>query len=813
LKKILFLFLISIILSIFSPVVFSSETIHVKDYIQDKLPSIFQFYLSSLEELNQDEKEFIDLLVKLPKKEQENYAKKVYNNGFSLELLNNIKELEKVKEPKIVYGSDTSSTIIGPVDTVLEKAQEIDYGHILIPEDIFPEGRGLPIPIFVPRVENNSNISFDDWSIIKKISDDKVNFSQEKLLKNLVTFTVEYPGKDLILGFTKSFAEAFDKNAFMITIQRSSQGEFRAIIQIATDEMNIIRAKAGDVINSPSSSVPAIAWSRYLQERFSLPSINGLYRSAWNIDKNHKEDPYVSYLSLYTKKNAVLITPKVYSGDNFKIMKEVFIVGPIVLDLKGKDYINAWSYLLPIEEPETLNILNLLPISLPEEEFNAIPYTEEEKKLAVALVMDRSGSMSGEKLAKEMNAADAFVAGLHNDEYSCLVTFSASARTEVELLQVTPANKRKFHAAVETVGAGGNTNIGAGLTHGLQQLTRAGESTPRAALLMSDGKHNTGELWPVVEEYELRGWPIHTVAYGSDADQENLENIAMRTGGTFFPANIFTISQIYQRISAHTHNQSVLFAYNDMISQGKKLDYQIPIEPDITSTTFFVDWQGSVVDLHLQTPEEKKINPDNYKNFPGVDYQTGDTFCFYQVDEPKSGDWQATLYGKEIDRESEQVNLTVSGSSPLLVNIFGLQPSYRRGEAIQIKVKVLGLFGSEPEILRDIKVTAKIKKPSPNLKKMLQKRVIDLGKLFQYALTGKRTISLHDDGSHGDWRADDGIFGAFYKDTDENGHYVITIKCAAQKPDGEKITRTLQESVQVGPIEDRTVTLADFLGL
>jgi len=42
---------------------------------------------------------------------------------------------------------------------------------------------------------------------------------------------------------------------------------------------------------------------------------------------------------------------------------------------------------------------------------------------------------------------------------------------------------------------------------------------------------------------------------------------------------------------------------------------------------------------------------------------------------------------------------------------------------------------------------------------------------------------------------------------------VITVKCEAQKPDGEKIVRILQESIQVGPIEDRTVTLADFLGI
>ena len=77
----------------------SSQTISVKDYIKDKFPSIFSFYLSSLEELGQHEKEFIDLLEKLPGEEQEYYAKEVYKNGFSLELLENVKEGKTIKVP------------------------------------------------------------------------------------------------------------------------------------------------------------------------------------------------------------------------------------------------------------------------------------------------------------------------------------------------------------------------------------------------------------------------------------------------------------------------------------------------------------------------------------------------------------------------------------------------------------------------------------------------------------------------------------------------------------------------------------------
>jgi hypothetical protein len=73
-KNIICLLLVAIIISISCLSVSSSQTINVKDYIKDKFPPIFRFYLSSLEDLDPYEKEFIDLLQKLPEDKQEYYA-------------------------------------------------------------------------------------------------------------------------------------------------------------------------------------------------------------------------------------------------------------------------------------------------------------------------------------------------------------------------------------------------------------------------------------------------------------------------------------------------------------------------------------------------------------------------------------------------------------------------------------------------------------------------------------------------------------------------------------------------------------------
>ena len=91
-RNIFILLIVAAILIVFSILIFASETIDLKDYIKDKFPSIFSFYLSSLEDLDSYEKEFIGLLQNLPEEEQKNFAKEVYNNGFSKEILEKIKK-------------------------------------------------------------------------------------------------------------------------------------------------------------------------------------------------------------------------------------------------------------------------------------------------------------------------------------------------------------------------------------------------------------------------------------------------------------------------------------------------------------------------------------------------------------------------------------------------------------------------------------------------------------------------------------------------------------------------------------------------
>jgi hypothetical protein len=144
-RNIFILLIVTIILIIFTTLVFASGAIDVKDYIKEKLPSIFSFYLSSLEDLDSYEKEFIDLLQKLPEEEQEYYAKEVYKNGFSLELLKEIKDGKKIQVP-------TSNPPIIPQ----EKPVGSSPSFINIPQDKPIES----LPSLIKRIKPSTVIIF-----------------------------------------------------------------------------------------------------------------------------------------------------------------------------------------------------------------------------------------------------------------------------------------------------------------------------------------------------------------------------------------------------------------------------------------------------------------------------------------------------------------------------------------------------------------------------------------------------------------------------------------------------------------------------
>ena len=118
--------------------IFASETIDVKDYIKGKFPVIFTIYLSSLGELDEYEKEFIDLLQNLPEEEQKYFAKEVYGSGFSKDILEKIKKGNIVQDTESEIGKEEIEEFSPARLEESMKDYQINY-HLSLKKEDYPE--------------------------------------------------------------------------------------------------------------------------------------------------------------------------------------------------------------------------------------------------------------------------------------------------------------------------------------------------------------------------------------------------------------------------------------------------------------------------------------------------------------------------------------------------------------------------------------------------------------------------------------------------------------------------------------------------
>ena len=115
----------------------------------------------------------------------------------------------------------------------------------------------------------------------------------------------------------------------------------------------------------------------------------------------------------------------------------------------------------------------------------------------LVIVLDRSGSMEGQKLNDARQAVIRLLDQLGPDDRLGLVTYSNSVQTQSGLVSMNEANRRRLTSAVEHLHAGGGTNLGGGLKRGMAVLMQApSDLRQRKVILISDGLANQGVTDP-----------------------------------------------------------------------------------------------------------------------------------------------------------------------------------------------------------------------------------------------------------------------------------------------------------------------------
>lgn len=114
----------------------------------------------------------------------------------------------------------------------------------------------------------------------------------------------------------------------------------------------------------------------------------------------------------------------------------------------------------------------------------------------VCLVIDRSGSMSGDRIAKAKEAAVEFVKRLREKDIISVVLFDNQVDVLIEAQHVT--NKEKLISKIQSVEVRGSTDLNAGLLKGYDEVIKNYmPNQNNRVIMLTDAIANTGDIDPL----------------------------------------------------------------------------------------------------------------------------------------------------------------------------------------------------------------------------------------------------------------------------------------------------------------------------
>jgi Ca-activated chloride channel homolog len=157
---------------------------------------------------------------------------------------------------------------------------------------------------------------------------------------------------------------------------------------------------------------------------------------------------------------------------------------------------------------------------------------------AAALVLDRSGSMAGTKIAMARTAVQQVIRLLKPSDALAVVCYDDRIDTVLARSSASEEAKALALRRLAEIDARGSTDLCGGWLRGADELREAAADV-RRVLLLTDGLANHGETDPdalAAKAVELRAQGITTSTFGvgADFDEELLGRIATQGGGHFY---------------------------------------------------------------------------------------------------------------------------------------------------------------------------------------------------------------------------------------------------------------------------------------
>ena len=181
-----------------------------------------------------------------------------------------------------------------------------------------------------------------------------------------------------------------------------------------------------------------------------------------------------------------------------------------------------------------------------------LPNQQERLPVNVAIVIDKSGSMQGEKIEQARQAAIQAVDRLRSSDIVSVVTYDSSV--EVLVPATKASDRHRIQEQIRGIHAGGNTALFAGVSKGAAEIRKFLDDTRvNRVILLSDGLANVGpdspsELEQLGQSLIKEGISVSTMGLGLGYNEDLMSRLALASSGNHvFIEDAENLVQVFQR--------------------------------------------------------------------------------------------------------------------------------------------------------------------------------------------------------------------------------------------------------------------------
>ncbi len=167
---------------------------------------------------------------------------------------------------------------------------------------------------------------------------------------------------------------------------------------------------------------------------------------------------------------------------------------------------------------------------------------------ALVLIIDKSGSMSGDKIELVKSAAIGAVRALGDSDFVAVIAFDGAPYVVTELQKA--GNRSKIERSISGIEAGGGTSMYPPMVTAYEMLHES-RAALKHVIVLTDGESQPGDFEGITKKMAAEKMTVSTVAAGEYIDGALLQSIAATGRGRFYHVrNPTQIPQVFIKETA-----------------------------------------------------------------------------------------------------------------------------------------------------------------------------------------------------------------------------------------------------------------------